>query len=140
MNESTIGYMINPGLNMLIIIYFFSLNSVGIYEECKQFFTTKFLSVFDVEENVLIYFMTLSELFISSPWILCFTSFISLANLLTLHSKIANPYNKYYSNILLGHFNTTTESVLFKNHEKTLRSLKIWDPNIQYSMRFFLHV
>ena len=79
--------------------------------------------------------MTLSELSDSSSWILCFNSFRSFSKLLTLHSKIANPFEKYYSNILLGHFNMTTESMFFnkaQHDNKFINKYGIPIPNILF--------
>ena len=94
-------------LNMSILIPFIIklyLN-IGII---KKLFTTNLFSVFYVDGIFLMHVMTFSELSASSAWIICFTSFVSFAKLLTLHSKIVNPFDKYYSDILLGNFNMTT--------------------------------
>ena len=117
---SNVGWLISfirvttYALNILIIISFLSFYSVWIYEEFKLLFDTKFLSVFDVEVIVLIHVMNLFELSVSSALFLCFISFGSFAKLLTLHSKIVNPFEKCYSDILLGRFNMTTEFMFFK--------------------------
>ena len=94
-------------LNMLIIISFLLLNSVWIYEKCKILFTTKFLSVFFVEGIVLIHVTTLSALSVSHAWVLCFILFGSFFKWLVLNFYTVNPFEKQYSNILLGHFNMT---------------------------------
>ena len=64
--------------------------------------------MFDVERIVLIHVMTLYELYVASELVLCFTSCGSFAKLLSLHYKEVNPFENYYSNILLGNFIMTT--------------------------------
>ena len=73
--------------------------------------------------------MNFSELSISSEWIICFTSFGSFTKLLTLHSKIVNPFEKYYSKYFFGNFNMTTEFMFFKNTQQDIRFMKkYWIP------------
>ena len=73
------------------------------------------LKCFDVEVIVLIHVMTLSKLSVSYALVLCFTSFEKNSKLLSFHSKIVNPFEKYYSNTLLRNFNMTTVFMFFKN-------------------------
>ena len=67
--------------------------------------------------------MNLSGLSVSYAWVICFTSFESFAKLLSWYSKIVNPIEKYYSDILLGNFNMTAEFMFFKNPWKYIKSI-----------------
>ena len=74
-----------------------------------------------MEGIVVEHIIILSELSVTYASILSFISDGSFSKLILLQSKLMNPFEKYYSNILLGHFSITTESLPLKNPRQDIK-------------------